>query len=83
MSAYIVVHGSDVFRMLPSYRIVFEILRDIVRVVRGRFELKEARVKEREQRAFMNGLLWGVGIGAAIAFLVWFSVASSARSQCA
>ena len=54
--------------MLPSYRIVFEILRDIVRVVRGRFELKEARVKAREQKAFMNGLFWGVGLTAAFVF---------------
>lgn len=60
-------------------RIGLEILRAIVRFLTGRVELKEARVKEREQKAFVTGFWWGAG-SAAVFLIFLFAAAASSRS---
>ncbi len=64
--------GGELFDL----RIGLEVMRGIVRFLTGRLELRETRVKEREQKAFMAGFWWGAGITAAIFILLLFASAS-------
>ncbi len=60
-------------------RIILELLRVIGRFLTGRAELKEARVKRREEKAFRSDCWWGVGI-TAIFLLYLYVVPTSSRS---
>lgn len=76
MASLTLFGGSEVFDL----RIGLEILRGILRLLIGRVELKEASVKEHEQKAFVNGFWWGSGI-TAVFLICLFAATASASSR--